>query len=411
MIYQVRKDMRARGNVTEVLLLSQTLTELLRSTLRLSPSAIVQPWELDPSSIQYVTEQIDELRQNNSIGLAASMQETLLLSSTMSSNPIELRQNVDLLVQLNSDHHVELPGIRAVETVPLLLRPAILENSMIVAAIIKNGNEIPSTTDALGRTALHMALDHSSVHPAQWELLHDDLEPECRTPTEKENVVDALLKWKVPIGARDIFRRTALHIACYNQVGIDIVKLLLASKQPSFQLDSKDSTGRTPFAWAVRTSQYAVAKLLLATGRVNVNSMDEIYQTPLKFAARIGNEGLVKLLLGAPGIQADCGKDDSTPLQWAFSTGHEEVLKLLIQRNDVNVNVEVEGHQTFLVWAVRRGRQELVKLLLERDDIQTETVFMTRTARQWAVFDGFEGVVRQFEDYDLRQAVVHAGRG
>ncbi|KAF2681845.1 hypothetical protein K458DRAFT_237333, partial [Lentithecium fluviatile CBS 122367] len=72
-------------------------------------------------------------------------------------------------------------------------------------------------------------------------------------------------------------------------------------------------------SWAARGRYEAVAKLLLATGKVDVGSKD-VYgrQTPLSWAAERGHEAVVKLLLATGKVDVDSKyKGGRTPLSWA----------------------------------------------------------------------------------------------
>jgi len=61
-------------------------------------------------------------------------------------------------------------------------------------------------------------------------------------------------------------------------------------------LKSKDDNRQTPLSWAARMGHEAVVKLLLATGKVDVNSKeDDNGRTPLPWAAENGHEAVVKL--------------------------------------------------------------------------------------------------------------------
>jgi ankyrin repeat protein len=73
-----------------------------------------------------------------------------------------------------------------------------------------------------------------------------------------------------------------------------VVKLLLETGK--VDVDSKDTTGRTPLSWAAGRGHEAVVKLLLETGMVDVDSKDTTGQTPLSWAAGGGHETVVKLL-------------------------------------------------------------------------------------------------------------------
>jgi ankyrin repeat domain-containing protein 50 len=74
-----------------------------------------------------------------------------------------------------------------------------------------------------------------------------------------------------------------------------VVKLLLETGKAD--VDSKDTEdGRTPLSWAARSGHKAVVKLLLETGKVNVDSKSNSGKTPLSWAAGSGHEAVVKLL-------------------------------------------------------------------------------------------------------------------
>ena len=79
-------------------------------------------------------------------------------------------------------------------------------------------------------------------------------------------------------------RFSALHYAAYcGSAGF--AKLVLRSV--SDDVDSLDSYGRAPLSWAAKNGHEAVVKLLLDTGKVDVDSKDtEFGRTPLLWADR-----------------------------------------------------------------------------------------------------------------------------
>jgi len=121
----------------------------------------------------------------------------------------------------------------------------------------------------------------------------------------------------------------ALILASYLRFK-GVVKLLL--KTGKVDVDSKDMYGQTPLWWAARNGHEAVVKLLLETGKVDVDSKDKEGQTPLRWAAENGHEAVVKLLLETGKVDVD-SKDmyGRTPLRWAARNGHEAVVKLLLE--------------------------------------------------------------------------------
>ena len=73
-----------------------------------------------------------------------------------------------------------------------------------------------------------------------------------------------------------------------------MVKLLLDTGK--VDVNSKDNYGRTPLLFAASRGREAVVKLLVDTGKVDVNSKDAYGQTPLSLAAWSGYPAVVKPL-------------------------------------------------------------------------------------------------------------------
>lgn len=134
-------------------------------------------------------------------------------------------------------------------------------------------------------------------------------------------------------------------------------------------LDLPDAQGLTPLALAAKYGQESIAKLLVNTGRVNVNSSHPDSSgpggTPLAHAARGGSTAIVKLLLRIRKVRIN-GKDQigHTPLLDAAGKGHEEIVQLLIDTGKVDVNVANKDGITPLAMAAKRGHLAIVQRLL-----------------------------------------------
>jgi ankyrin repeat protein len=71
------------------------------------------------------------------------------------------------------------------------------------------------------------------------------------------------------------------------------------------------------------------AIFVLPQGKVDVDSKDRYGHTLLWRAAENGHEAVVKLLLETGKVDVDSKKDGQTLLSWAAENGHEAVVKLL----------------------------------------------------------------------------------
>jgi Ankyrin repeats (3 copies) len=117
------------------------------------------------------------------------------------------------------------------------------------------------------------------------------------------------------------------HIVAFFGI-LGIMSYLISTAR---NLDSKDpGYGQTPLSWAAENGHGAVVELLLATGKVDVDSKDDSDRTPLSWAAGNGHKAVIELLLATGKVDVD-SKDDSgrTPLSWAAENGHEAVVELL----------------------------------------------------------------------------------
>jgi ankyrin repeat protein len=73
-----------------------------------------------------------------------------------------------------------------------------------------------------------------------------------------------------------------------------VIKLLLDTGK--VDVDAKDYGGRMPLSWTAEGGSEAIVKLLLDTGKVDVDSKDSDSRTPLSRAAENSHEAVVKLL-------------------------------------------------------------------------------------------------------------------
>jgi hypothetical protein len=114
----------------------------------------------------------------------------------------------------------------------------------------------------------------------------------------------------------------------------------------------------------------AVVKMLLETGKVDVNLKDKDGQTPLSRAVSNGYEAVVKMLLETSNVDVNLkDKDGQMPFSRAVSKGHEAIVKMFLRTGKVDVNLKDKDGQTPLSRAVSNGYEAIVKMLLETGNV------------------------------------------
>jgi len=211
---------------------------------------------------------------------------------------------------------------------------------------------------------------------------------------------------------------SALHCVSYfgvAEVAIDLIRTR------RWDVNHRDSAGRTPLMWAARFGHEAVVKLLLRRKDIRPDMPDTTYgRTALSWAAGSGHEGVVRLFLGSlfinPGsmgrqrrapevmsvlfgrkyVNPDRPDDDGrTALSWAACNGHSGVMKLLLGRKDVSPDRPNKDGETPFLWAAKNGHSGAVKLLLERKDVSPDRPGnYGQTPLSWAAWNGHDGVVK-----------------
>ncbi|KAG7406438.1 Ankyrin-1 [Fusarium oxysporum f. sp. rapae] len=220
------------------------------------------------------------------------------------------------------------------------------------------------------------------------------------------SIVRMLLEMGAEVNCRTIsaFTKlfTPLFCATYNNHE-DIVQLLLekgADPDPTNGLD-------TPFLTAASKSFKGITKLLLETGKVEIDRPDRFGRTPLSYVAQHGYEIIVTSLLemGAnpnsrtkaafPGAKYFNGR---TPLSFAAEYGHETVVEILIAKG-TTVETKVPSKQdanrrTPFLYAVKNGHEGVIRTLLKLGHADPNTPDAKgRTPLSYAAENGLTSVV------------------
>ncbi|KAF1950654.1 ankyrin [Byssothecium circinans] len=146
-------------------------------------------------------------------------------------------------------------------------------------------------------------------------------------------VVRLLSGKRAKIDAVDRYGRTPLSYAVWIR-NVAVVELLIKA---GAQADLKDEIKGTPLSYAVCNGYKEMIELLLK-GDTQVD-FEDISKELLFSAAKKGHEDVVRLLLNTGKTDLDARDNDSeTPLSWAARNGHGAIVKLLLATGYVNVN-------------------------------------------------------------------------
>ncbi|EFR03973.1 sex-determining protein fem-1 [Nannizzia gypsea CBS 118893] len=240
--------------------------------------------------------------------------------------------------------------------------------------ILQHTKKYINIRDDYNQTPLLLAAEHG--HEAVVKLL---LTAGKNDTTADNHIRQSLFTWarsKYPFGsevvdvdATDNFSRTPL--ICAAESGhVAVVKLLLATGRVNINKTGYNS--QTPLLCAAKCEHVAVVKLLLETGKANINTKDEYGQTPLSYAAMYGHIAITKLLLETGRVDINT-KDDNgkTPLSHAAMYGHNAIIKLLLKTGRVDINTKDDNGDTPFTWAIRNGNEAVVNRLLDTGKLDT----------------------------------------
>ncbi|KUL85707.1 hypothetical protein ZTR_08454 [Talaromyces verruculosus] len=130
---------------------------------------------------------------------------------------------------------------------------------------------------------------------------------------------------------------------------------------------------RTPLSRAAEEGHETLVKLLIETGKVDVDWRDQRTWRPLSWAVEGGHWAVVKFLLAAGAkvhyqynvpYEAYEEYEATTPLSRAAERGHDAVVELLLETPKANIDWKDGKGWTSLSWAVEGGFEGVVKLLL-----------------------------------------------
>lgn len=157
---------------------------------------------------------------------------------------------------------------------------------------------------------------------------------------------------------------------------------------------SKD--GLPPISWAARGGYREIVKLLLDTGKVEIDYRSSpLYKTALCCAVKCGDEAIIEMLLAAKANVNKRSIDGATPLIAAAKLGHEGVVRLLIENGKCGYDMRDANGCTALFYAASGGYEGIVRRLLETGKVDVNIGDLhCRLPLSYAAEKGYDGIVR-----------------
>ena len=171
--------------------------------------------------------------------------------------------------------------------------------------------------------------------------------------------IERLLKRGANINTKDSTGRTPLHAASYND-HINIVNFLISN---GADVNAKSNVDATPLHMASYSGHADIVNFLVSKG-ANVNAKDNGGRTPLHAASYNGHADIVSFLIGkGADINAKAINDYGvTPLHVASFKGHVDIVEILISKG-ADVNVKDNNGKTPLNLAADKGNADVIEIL------------------------------------------------
>lgn len=220
-------------------------------------------------------------------------------------------------------------------------------------------------------------------------------EGDHQTAIVYEKRAHALSKYKpIEVNTKDRDGRTVLSYAAGSEF-VETVKLLL--ERQDIEVNTQDIEGRTALSYAAENGKWQTVEALLGAENIDVSRGDKEGQNPLSLAMTKRNWRVVEKFAERDGIRVILPYQDySTQLLFAAESGCCRLVRLLMENKEVDVNVKNDSlGGTPLLLSVKNGHKDIVQLLLEREDINADLEdCFGRTPLSYAAELGNEALVR-----------------
>lgn len=191
----------------------------------------------------------------------------------------------------------------------------------------------------------------------------------------RESIIQLCLETgKFDVNARDCHGLTPLLLAAQWRNGFcdspETIQLLLDTG--NIEIDARDDEHkRTALMWAAYAGVSEIFKLLLQTGKFNINERDVDGLTPFAIAAQQWNADVVEFLLNEEGVDFHTRdyNHGRTALMWAAHNRAQKTLILLLHSGKFDAN-DVDLQKLNLIASVARKKtRDIVRLLDISEDV------------------------------------------
>ena len=266
---------------------------------------------------------------------------------------------------------------------PLTL--AVIKKNLEIVRLLLHASSNPNLCDYNGYAPIHYAVHYEDMMSVTLLLTESVIKVDVNsvgsdgcTPLTlaviKKNfdIVRLLLHASSNPNLCDYNGYAPIHYAVHYEDMMSVT-LLLTESVIKVDVNLQDSEGCTPLALAVKTKNFAIAKLLLEA-ESDPNICDNDVFTPIDHAVAHGGIALVRLLFNESLIELDVNahRDDGwTSLSHAVQMKDFAIVKLLLESgSDPNI-MDSYGYTT-IHYAVEYGDTAMVKLLLTESLIKVD---------------------------------------
>jgi ankyrin repeat protein len=226
-------------------------------------------------------------------------------------------------------------------------------------------------------------IDVDAWSPAPGMVPLDDLAEFKRIVRHGINIIEAvdegdsaqikmlLEQDRIDVNTPDQSGRTPLGIAA-KKSDMTVLEVLLKSKRTDVNCYSRhclshhrENFDGTPLGLAAYGGNLEVVCRLLKVDNIDVNLADDSGATPLTSAVMFGWKPIVRLLLASGKANVNTPDNRETPLTWAIKQEHVSIAAMLLEYDGIDVNLQNSRGKTPLALAVERRMTTLVRIILK----------------------------------------------